>query len=93
MADSIENITENKGTRAYPQSMPLPRAPGIVIAADLSGPYPVSTSGNRYLLSIIDHCSGWVEYKALPDKSSKGIHDYIFNDYIPHHAIPCMFIS
>ncbi|MCK5816191.1 MAG: DDE-type integrase/transposase/recombinase, partial [Flavobacteriaceae bacterium] len=79
--------------RPPPQQMPLPVAPGIVIAADLTGPFPLSKNGNKYLLSIIDHCTGWVEVKPISDKSATTIHDYIFNEYIPRFSIPNVFIS
>ena len=79
--------------RPAPQSMPLPVCPGMVVAADLTGPFPMGCNGNKYLLSIIDHCTGWVEVKAIPDKSAKGIHDFIFDEYIPRHSIPNIFIT
>ena len=77
MARCPECVVNHVGRdRPKRQSMP-----GIAIAAHLTEPFPVSHSGNKYLLSIIDHCTGWVEVKALIDKSAEGIHNYIFNIY------------
>lgn len=68
--------------RLSPQSMPLPVALVMMVAADLAGLFPINNNGNKYLFSIIDHCTSWV------DKSSKGIDDFISNEYIPKHSIP-----
>jgi transposase InsO family protein len=73
--------------------MPLPRVPGEFIAADLTGPFPVSAEGNRYLLSVIDHCTGWVEVKPLPNKTAKGIYDFLMREYIPRFGVPGVLLT
>ena len=40
------------------------------IGLDLSGPYPTSLSGNKYIVGFIDWYSGWPESFAVPDKSA-----------------------
>jgi hypothetical protein len=47
--------------------------PFAKISMDISGPYPKSLSGNKYILSIVDHYSGWPEAFPLPDKSAENI--------------------
>lgn len=79
--------------RPSPTKMPLPVAPGMFVAADLTGPFPVSSEGNRYLLSIMDHCTGWVEAKALPNKAAEGIFQFIFREYIPRFSAPEVFLT
>ena len=48
-----------------------PPYPFAKVSMDISGPYPTSLSGNKYILSVVDHYSGWPEAFALPDKSAK----------------------
>jgi len=85
----------NKVKRDYPlpTEMPLPQAPGLIVAADLTGPFPESPEGNKYLLSIIDHCSGWVEVKAIPNKTAECIHNYLLREYLPRHSTPEVFLT
>ena len=82
-----------KTDKPPPTDMPLPAVPGVIIAADLSGPFPESAEGNRYLLSIMDHCTGWIEAKPLPNKSAKGIYNYLFREYIPRFSAPDILIT
>lgn len=86
-------INRSKRDTPAPTAMPLPKAPGLMVAADLTGPFPVSGEGNRYLLSIIDHCTGWVEVKPLPNKSAQGIHKYLIHEYIPRYSAPEVFLT
>ena len=46
--------------------MPLAAYPMQIVGADLIGPFVPSHNGNRYVLTLIDHCTGWAE--ALPQK-------------------------
>jgi len=86
-------VNRTKRDAPRPTAMPLPTAPGLFVAADMTGPFPMSEKGNRYLLSIIDHCTGWVEVKPLPDKSAKGIFDFVFGEYIPRFSAPEVFLT
>ena len=42
---------------------------------DLIGPLITSLLGNKYVLNIMDHCTGWVESYPLPNKSNKSVWD------------------
>ena len=44
--------------------MPLPPTPMQIVAFYLIGPFVASSKNNKYVLSIIDHCSGWL--KPIP---------------------------
>ena len=41
--------------------MPLPASPMQVVAIDLIGPFVASSRNNRYVSTIIHHCSGWAQ--------------------------------
>ena len=39
------------------------------LAADILGPFPESTWGNKYVLTVIDYLTKWVEIFAIPNQS------------------------
>ena len=52
--------------------MPLANYP-MQIGADLIGPFVNSTKDNRYVLTIIDHCTLWAEAYPLEEKGNKSV--------------------
>ena len=53
----------------YPlQVMDIPDQPFYKIAIDLITDLNVSKSGNQYILTIIDHFTGWPEAFLIPNK-------------------------
>ena len=66
--------------------MPLPASPMQVVAIDLIGPFVASSRNNRYVLTIIDHCSGWAEAYPIPDKRSQTIEHIFHNCSVAAHA-------
>ena len=61
----------------YPLQMTeIPDKPFDKIAIDLVTNFETSTSGNRHILTIIDHLTGWPEAFPIPDKSADTIVAY-----------------
>ena len=58
------------------------------IAIDLVTECETSTSGNKHILAIIDHLTGWPEAFPIPDKSADTIVSTFINEYIPVHMCP-----
>ena len=85
----------NSEKREYPQptSMPIAQYPNQIIGLDLTGPLPISRYGNRYILVIIDHCSGFIEAKPIPTKESIHILRYLDQEYIPRYGTPEIAIT
>jgi hypothetical protein len=50
------------------QAYDLPESPMQQCHWDLTGPFPISTSGNRYLLVFKDRLTKWSEIVPLPNK-------------------------
>ena len=73
--------------------MPLATNPMQIIGMDLIGPFAESPAGNRYVFTLIDHCTGWAEAFPLKDKSNKSVWDAFTNLFLPRHGVPEVIIS
>ena len=63
------------------------------IAIDLVTECETSTSGNKHILTIIDHLTGWQEAFSIPDKSADTIVSIFINQYLPVHMCPGYIFS
>ena len=66
----------------------IPDRPFDKIAIDLVTNCKTSTSGNKHILTIIDHLTGWPEAFPIPDKSADTIVATFINEYLPVHMCP-----
>ncbi len=73
--------------------MPYANYPMQIIGMDISGPVRESPQGNRYALTIIDHCSGWVEAFPLPNKTNQTVWRTFSNEFISRHGIPEVLVT
>ena len=85
---------EKAKVQAYPLQMTeIPDKPFNKIAMDLVTEYETSTSGNKHMLTIIDHLMGWPEAFPIPDKSADTIVSTFINQYLPVHKYPRYILS
>ena len=78
----------------YPLQMTeIPDRPFDKIAIDLVTDCETSTSGNKHILTIIDHLTGWPEAFPIPDKSADTIVTNLINQYLPVHMCPRYILS
>ena len=63
------------------------------IAIDLVTECETSTFGNKHILTIIDHLTGWPEAFPIPDKSADTIVSTFINKYLPVHMCPRYILS
>ena len=63
------------------------------IAIDLVTKCETSTSGKKYILTIIDHLTGWLEAFPIPDKSADTIVSTFINYYLPVHMCSRYILS
>ena len=77
---------EKAKVQNYPlQMMEIPDRTFNKIAIDLVTECETSTSRNKYILTIIDHPTGWPEAFPIPDKSTETIVSTFINNYLPVH--------
>ena len=63
------------------------------IAIDLVTECETSSSGNKHILTIINHLTGWPEAFPIPDKSADTIVCTLINQYLPVHLCPRYILS
>ena len=63
------------------------------IAIDLVTECDTSTSGNKHILTTIDHLTGWPEAFPIPDKTVDTIVLTFINEYLPVHMCPWYILS
>ncbi len=70
---AYEKCARSKTTKSYDRA-PLQPIKAIrpmqIIHTDLSGPYPETERGNKYILTFIDHFTKYVEQFAIPEQTN-----------------------
>ena len=78
----------------YPLQMTeIPDRPFDKIAIDLVTDCETSTSGNKHILTIINHLTGWPEAFPISNKSTDTIVTTLINHYLPIHMCPRYILS
>ena len=75
------------------QMMEIPNRLFDKIVIDLVTECETSTSGNKHILTIIDHITGWPEMLPILDKPADTIVSNSINKYLPVHMCPRYILS
>ena len=92
----LYNMPQRKSQNSenYPLQMrEIPNRPFDKIVIDLFTECETSTSGNKHILMIIDHLTGWPEAFPILDKSADTIVSTFINEYLPVHMFPRYILS
>ena len=80
---------EKAKVQAYPLQMTeIPECPFEKIAMNLVIECETSSSGNKHILTIINHLTEWPEGFPIPDKSADTIESTFINQYLAVHMCP-----
>jgi len=63
------------------------------LGIDITGPHPTSSRGNRYVLTIIDHFSKWVELYPMKNQEATTVARIIFDKIICVHGCPLQILT
>ena len=81
-------LTHNRHPQRHPiGQMYFGSYPMEFVAAVLIGPFTESHNGNKYILTIIDFCTGWAEAIPIPTKSNQAVWDAFSNGFICRHGV------
>jgi len=74
------------------QSIPV-FEPFELIGIDITGPFPLSDNGNRYIVVFTDHFTKWAEASAVPNHDAMTIANLIVTNIILRFGAPKMLVS
>ena len=82
-----------KRDHAPMQDMPIPNYPFEIVGIDTCGPYPETEAGNKYVMTVVDHLTGWPEAFATRDKTANTVANVLLRHILPRHACPKILLS
>ena len=59
-----------------------------IVAMDLTGPFPESPEGNRYILVVGDYFTKWMEAYALPDQEATTVAQKLVDEFFCRFSVP-----
>ena len=73
--------------------MPEAYYPFQIVGIDMVGPFPPSAKNhNRYIITCIDHFSGYAEAVAVPAKSTSNVIDFFVSSIVARYGVPEILI-
>lgn len=58
------------------------------VATDITGPFPTSDSGSKYILVVQDQFSKWVEAYAIKDQSAETVARVLVHEFFSRFGVP-----
>lgn len=80
-------------TRPPLQETDIPPYPFAKLSLDLSGPYPTSLSGNKYIIAFVDWYSGWPEAFPVKNKTGETVSYLLTEEIFPRFGCPLAIVS
>ena len=90
------NICPTRSSQKVKQSLQktdIPPYPTAKLSLDLSGPYPTTLSGNRYIVAFVDWYSGWQEAFSVPDKTPETVADLVIEKMFPRFGSCLLLVT
>lgn len=73
--------------------IPTPPAPFHTWGIDLVGPFPRDAKGKQYLLTCIDHLTGWSEAIPIASKKAVTVQQAFMENIVARYGLPTVLIS
>ena len=71
----------------------IPPYPFAKVSLDLAGPFPLTLSGNRYVVSFVDWLTGWIEAFPIADKTADTMVQLLMNEIFPRFGCPLVLVT
>jgi len=79
---------------AHPRgTVPVPPAPFHTWGIDLVGPFPRDRRGRQYLMTCVDHLTGWAEAIPIASKNAESVQDAFLHNIVARYGLPSILIS
>ena len=75
------------------QTTEIPLKPFAKVSIDLLVDLPTSHEGNKNILVMVDHLTGWSMAKAIPDKEATTLARAAYKKLILYHGFPEILLS
>ncbi|KAI3369367.1 hypothetical protein L3Q82_007468 [Scortum barcoo] len=82
-AQKSSSPTQRARLQTYQAGAPMDR-----LHLDVLGPFPISSSGNKYILVIMDQFTRWVEALPIPDQGAETMAKTLVNHFIACFGAP-----
>ena len=94
VSDCVTCKTRSMQKNKHPlQETDIPPYPMAKLSLDLSGPYPTTLSGNKYIIAFEDWYSGRPEAFPVADKTAETVIDLILQQIFPRFGCPLQIVS
>ena len=74
-------------------TIPAPSAPFEVWGIDLVGPFPRDRRGRQYLLTCVDHLTGWAEAIPIASKKAETVQEAFMDHIVARYGLPQVLLS
>lgn len=75
------------------QPLEIPTEPFFRIALDLLGPFPLSTSGNKWIAVATEYATRFAVTRALPTSCATDVADFLLYDVTLNHGAPRQLVT
>ena len=59
-----------------------------IVAMDILGPLPESSSGNSYILVVGDYSTKWMEVYPIPNQEATTVARKLTDEFFCHFSVP-----
>ena len=86
-------LVQPKPNTGVKGKIPTPPRPFHTWGIDLVGPFPRDKKGRQYLLTCVDHLTGWVEAFPIRTKGSVGVTETFLEQIVARYGTPSVLIT
>ena len=90
---TVCNQRKLRAMEAPVQEAYVPHAPMTHVSLDLSGPFPETVNGDRYILTVICMFSRWPECFPIPSKKTEVVARVLCEQFFPRYGYPEVLVS